>query len=152
MSEIKTSSNIYIQYLKSFLSFLFLDWYDDDKYYDKSGKLMCVWKYWKIVLYIFLIISTFFNMYFDSYLIKIQDKYLILETYRVGAANLYDGELMMFEIEDSYIFGIFDSADYFNKIEKDKYYYVSTAGFRIPILSIFPKIIKMEEIKGELKE
>jgi hypothetical protein len=73
-----------------------------------------------------------------------------MEDYRVAAYDLYDGEVKTFEIKDAYHYGIFDSSDMFNRINNGSRYYIRTAGYRIPIFSMFPKIISMVEIKSQV--
>lgn len=56
-------------------------------------------------------------------------------------------EIMVFEITDTLIYKRFNSADYYAGIETGKKYKFTITGYRIPFLSMYPNIIKYEEVK-----
>lgn len=51
-----------------------------------------------------------------------------------------------FENSDSLFRGKFDSSDWYSQIEKGKTYKFTIIGWRIPFLSAYKNIIKMEEV------
>lgn len=126
--------------LKELANLIFSDWVD------KDGDF----KHWKLFCYLVICISIGANFHFDQYIIEVKDHNIKMEDYRVAAYDLYDGEVKTFEIKDAYHYGIFDSSDMFNKITNGSRYYIKTAGYRIPIFSMFPKIISMTEIKSQI--
>jgi hypothetical protein len=126
--------------LSGIIQFIFGNWID------KDGDF----KYWKLTCYLVILISFGLNVHFDQYIIEVKDHNIKMEDYRVAAYDLYDGEVKTFEIKDAYHYGIFDSSDMFNRINNGSRYYIRTAGYRIPIFSMFPKIISMVEIKSQV--
>lgn len=124
------------QVFKEIMNFIFGNWID------KDGDF----KYWKLTCYIVILVSIGLSIHFDQYIIQVKQHDIKMDDYRVAGYDLYDGEIKTFEIKDAYHYGIFDSADMFSKIKDGSKYYIKTAGYRIPIFSMFPKIISMKEI------
>lgn len=124
--------------LKKISQFIFLDWKN------KHGEI----KLWKITLYLYIVIQMFLTVFFDSYIVQIKDTQIIMNNYRVVAYDFSSEKTLMFEIEDSLVYGIYDAPGMFGKINKDGFYYVKTVGFRIPFpyFQIFPNIISLKEI------
>lgn len=66
--------------------------------------------------------------------------------------NIKDSEALVFtdvttfKVEDSILFFRFDSHDFYGKIKKDCSYKIKAFGFRIPIFSIYPNIVDIEQI------
>ena len=56
-------------------------------------------------------------------------------------------ESRVFEVTDSLFKWRFDSADVYNRIEVGKTYKVTTGGFRVPILSMYPNIYEYEIVE-----
>ena len=51
-----------------------------------------------------------------------------------------------FKCEDTFLRGKFDSSRFYNQIKEGNQYEFTVVGWRIPIFSMYPNIIKMEEI------
>jgi hypothetical protein len=71
--------------------------------------------------------------------------------------NIKDSEALVFtnvttfKVDDTILFFRFDSHDFYGKIKKGCIYKVQAFGFRIPIFSMYPNIVDIEEISCEQK-
>ncbi|NLR94119.1 MULTISPECIES: DUF1523 family protein [Flammeovirga] len=58
------------------------------------------------------------------------------------------GKAHVFENVDTWLWFKFNSSDVYAKIQSNKKYNFSVVGFRIPIFSMYPNIITIEEVSG----
>jgi hypothetical protein len=130
-------SNSIINNIKNFI---FFDWKT------KAGEI----KYWKISFYIALTFLIFYSIFFNGYIVQIKDSYVKMDEYFVVAYDFESEKERIFKVEESWAFGVFDAAGMYGSFTKDKFYYISSVGIRIPLPSIFstfPNIISVKEIK-----
>lgn len=95
-------------------------------------------------LYLYGIFSGYLNS--QQLEITISDKYIK----RKGQEDIYlivDDNKNTYKITDLFLKFKFNSTDIYNELEIGKTYKVKTSGFRIKILSEYPNINKVEEIK-----
>lgn len=131
------NSTSIITKLKNFILF---DWKTN------SGEI----KYWKISFYICIVFIFFYNIFFNGYIVQIKDSYVKMDEYFVVAYDFESEKERIFKVEESWAFGVFDAAGMYGSFTKDKFYYISSMGIRIPLPSIFstfPNIISVKEIK-----
>jgi hypothetical protein len=64
-----------------------------------------------------------------------------------GTMRLYSEDCEILEFGDVWLRGHFNSADLYQEIEEGKTYELTTVGWRIPIISGFPDIIEVKEVK-----
>ena len=106
---------------------------------------------WRIILPVVLIIGIFIVYkisYFNStevIQIKIKNKESVLSGSGESTKHKYliycDGEVL--ENTDSFLFGKFDSSDFYNQLEIDSTYTVKVVGWREPYLSWYRNIIEI---------
>jgi hypothetical protein len=46
-----------------------------------------------------------------------------------------------FELGDSFIYGRFSSSDIYGRLREDRRYRFDVAGFRVPVMSMYPKVV-----------
>ena len=102
-----------------------------------------------IFLIILLLIKTFVS---GTYTVTVTDK--DIKNYKNDSKYLIycrdeNNEVAVFENEDTIIFGKFNSSDIYADIEIGAKYKFTTRGPRVPVLSMYPNIIKYELIKEE---
>lgn len=76
----------------------------------------------------------------------VTDKYVKDDRYLVYCED-ENGEVDVYEIEDSFIYGRLNSSDDFGRIHVGETYEFRVVGSRAPILSWYPNIIGLEEVK-----
>ena len=104
---------------------------------------------WGILIVILIISFVSYKIaYFNSteiIEIKINNKESVLDGSRESTKHKYliycEGEVL--ENTDSYVYGKFDSSDFYNELKIDSTYTVKVVGWRIPILSHYRNIIKI---------
>ena len=79
----------------------------------------------------------------------VTDKDRITNMHEGGSEmRVYTSDCGTFSVADSLIDGVFDSADVYGSIEPDNVYDFKTRGVRVPVLSMFPKIVEVEAVNG----
>lgn len=76
----------------------------------------------------------------------VTDKFVKDDRYLVYCED-ENGEVDVYEIDDSFIYGRLNSSDYFGGIHVGTKYEFRVVGSRSPLLSWYPNIIEFEEIK-----
>lgn len=124
--------------IKKVSNFIFLDWKNS------HGEI----KLWKITLYCYIVIQSFFVFFFDSYIVQVKDTQIIMNDYRVVVHDFNSEKTRTLRIEDSLMYGVYDAPGMFGKLNKGGVYYVRTVGVRIPFpyFQFFPNIISLKEI------
>ena len=76
---------------------------------------------------------------------KVEDKDRTTNSDGQSDARIYTS-CGVFTVEDVWTRGQFDSADLYASIKRGKTYDLTTVGFRIPVLSMFPSVIEAEAV------
>ena len=76
---------------------------------------------------------------------KVKDKWV--KRYDEKDVYLISCDDEVYKIEDLLFFGKFDSSDMYASIDKGKTYKITTTGYRMPYLSEYKNINKIEEVK-----
>lgn len=77
----------------------------------------------------------------------------IVTTTQIDEGNTFfvltrpDGSSSVYENEDSWAYGKFNSSDYLMGLEVGKSYHFFTVGFRVPFFSAYPNIIRYTPIQ-----
>jgi hypothetical protein len=69
------------------------------------------------------------------------------ETGKVISTYLIYTDHGVFRNDDAGWFLKYNSSDFYGNLDKDKYYKLKVYGFRISILSMYPNIVRMKELK-----
>lgn len=85
-----------------------------------------------------------------TYSVVINDKERIVKNndsyYLIFCQDVNTGAYYEFKCEDTLLRGKFDSSRFYNQIKEDEQYKFTVVGWRVPFFSMYPNIIKMEEI------
>lgn len=76
---------------------------------------------------------------------KVEDKDRTTGSDGQSDARLYTS-CGVFKVEDVWTRGQFNSADLYASIKPGKTYDMTTVGFRIPVVSMFPSVIDVKEV------
>ena len=76
---------------------------------------------------------------------QVEDKWI--KNYDRDGVYLVDCGKNIYKISDLFWKAKFDSSDIYGKLEKGKTYKITTSGFRIPILSEYKNINKVEKVR-----
>jgi len=110
----------------------------------------------KIKLIMSVVVVTFVLVFWAAFNLNVQelqgtvgDKFIkrtskFEDSYHVMIEN-HDGKVIL-QNRDSWWWGKFDSADVQYRMEVGKEYRLTVTGWRIPLLSMFQNIVKVEEI------
>lgn len=71
------------------------------------------------------------------------------ETGKVKSTYLIFTDHGVFRNDDAGWFVKFDSSDFYGNLDTGKTYTLKVYGWRIPFLSMYPNIVRMEEVKPE---
>lgn len=71
----------------------------------------------------------------------------IVKQYKDDSKYLIFTDKGVFENTDSLLRWKWDSSDFYGKIMKDHKYNFTIIGLRVPIFSIYPNLIKIEEVR-----
>lgn len=71
------------------------------------------------------------------------------ETGTVESTYLIYTDHGVFRNDDAGWFLKYNSSDFYGKLDKDKYYRLKVYGFRIPIFSMYPNIVRVKELSEE---
>lgn len=55
-----------------------------------------------------------------------------------------------YEISDSYLYHRWDSSDWYGRVKEGSTYNVTVQGYRVPFLSWYQNVVKMEEVVPEV--
>lgn len=66
--------------------------------------------------------------------------------YLIFCQDTSTGDYYEFKCSDTLLRGKFDSSRFYNQIKEGNQYKFTVIGWRVPIFSMYPNIIKMEEI------
>jgi len=87
--------------------------------------------------------------------VTISDKQISTETDddtgKVVSTYLIYTNRGVFRNDDARWFLKFDSSDFYGNLEKGKSYDLKVYGWRIPIFSMYPNIVRMREVKTDAK-
>lgn len=61
-----------------------------------------------------------------------------------SSMRVYTDQCGVLEVKDRWVYGHFDSADTYSRIENGSTYRFRTVGHRVPVFSMFPVIIAVE--------
>ena len=85
-----------------------------------------------------------------TYSVVINDKERITtgkySYYLIFCQDADTGAYYEFKCEDTLLRGKFDSSRFYNQIKENERYRFTVVGWRVPFFSMYPNIIKMEEI------
>lgn len=97
------------------------------------------------ILSLFLCYIYFYTTSVETLDIVIQDKEVVTKSSRnsIDSKYLIFTKDEVFENEDSFIFGKFNSSDFQNQLELNKKYKVEVVGWRVPLLSMYRNIIEI---------
>lgn len=83
-----------------------------------------------------------YNTYFEKE-IKVKDKYTRLNEGN-GSYMMSDSNNNIYRFGKSLWFMKFDNAETWNSLEKEESYKISGYGWRIPLLNIYPNVVKVD--------
>jgi len=103
----------------------------------------------RILVYLILTLLLFNIVYayttpFEK-VITIDEKYTYAKG-SVGSQSVSDKEGVVYAVKDSLYYFHFQSAEVFNKLNVDSKYKISGYGRRVPVLGLFPIIIKATSV------
>ena len=96
-----------------------------------------------IFLVVFFLVTSMVYSYFTSFekVITVKEKDS-MRTGKYGKNIISDTDGNVYTIENSMFYDFFTAMELFTKIELNQSYKVKGFGYRIPILGIYPNIIK----------
>ena len=104
-----------------------------------------------IIVAIFMISAFCFSIYYSLGTVKIVENVKITDKERVQDGNVSqyliftDNEV--FKNTDSILFGKFNSSDVYNQLKIDSTYTLKVNGWRVPFISEYRNILKVESNK-----
>jgi hypothetical protein len=96
-----------------------------------------------IFLVVFFLVTSMVYSYFTSFekIITVKEKDS-MRTGKYGKNIISDTDGNVYTIENSIFYDFFTAMELFTKIEQNQSYKVKGFGYRIPILGVYPNIIK----------
>lgn len=99
-----------------------------------------------IISVIIIIIMGLFGKYMNVKKLEIEVKDKYVKNYNDTSKYIVvDKNNNSYEVTDLLLRFKFNSTDIYNKLEKNRKYKIEISGFRIPFLSSYPNINKVEE-------
>jgi hypothetical protein len=91
----------------------------------------------------------------DSYTATVTDKAVMRKTKSSDTYLIYtqlqNGETRVFENDDAWFYGKFNSSDWYQKIKVGETYEFDTIGWRIPLFSTYENIVDFKKVEKEKK-
>lgn len=112
-----------------------------------------------IILFVLIIFTNvFMNLNDHKYTITVTDKERVYIGDKEDGESKYliygdnkDGESLVFENVDSFVRMKWNSSNMQGSLHEGKTYTITVVGYRIPFMSMYENIIKVEEVKNESK-
>jgi len=100
-----------------------------------------------IVLIVFFLATSMVYSYFTSFekIITVKEKDSVI-TGKYGKNIVSDTDENVYTIENSLFYNFFTAMELFTKIETNQAYKVKGFGFRIPMLGVYPNIIRASKV------
>lgn len=97
---------------------------------------------------VLIFIASIPSMHVETYTIEVTRTEITGDgDYMIFSQDAETGKSRTFTLNDSFWHGVWNTADMYAEIEPGGIYTVEATGWRIPILSAFPNIIRLEYAK-----